>query len=160
MIFIGHQGVFMLLQEKPHFSGRGRIAKVNSVFNYLIEVKELNHLQRPPDLFPGSPKGRTVQNIHKSPFQAGYLNPEDGSTYLGDILLSVSQAQEQAQSRGHSLADEIQLLVVHGALHLLGYDHTEPEEKTRMWVTQGEILAQLGVSASVLDQANSPSTHV
>ncbi len=93
-------------------------------------------------------------------FQAGYLNPEDGSTYLGDILLSVSQAQAQAQSRGHSLADEIQLLVVHGTLHLLGYDHTKPEEKTRMWGTQGEILAQLGVSASVLDQADSPSTYV
>jgi probable rRNA maturation factor len=92
-------------------------------------------------------------------FQAGYLDPEDGSTYLGDIVLSISQAQAQAQSRGHSLADEIQLLVVHGVLHLLGYDHADPQEKARMWAAQAEILAQLGVPTSVLDQADSPSPH-
>lgn len=92
-------------------------------------------------------------------FQAGYLDPEDGSTYLGDILLSLPQAQAQAQNRGHSLAEEIQLLVVHGTLHLLGYDHAEPQEKMRMWSAQAAILSQLGVSSSVLDQAEPPSNH-
>lgn len=92
-------------------------------------------------------------------FQAGYLDPEDGSTYLGDIVLSLPQAQAQAQSRGHALTEEIQLLVVHGTLHLLGHDHAEPQEKAHMWTVQAAILAQLGVSPSVLDQAESPSTH-
>jgi probable rRNA maturation factor len=92
-------------------------------------------------------------------FQASYLDPEDGSSYLGDIVLSLPQAQAQAKSRGHSLAEEIQLLVVHGVLHLLGYDHADPQEKARMWAAQVEILAQLGVPISVLDQADSPSTH-
>jgi probable rRNA maturation factor len=91
-------------------------------------------------------------------FQAGYLDPEDGSTYLGDVIISAPQAQAQAETRGHALSDEIQLLVVHGALHLLGHDHTDPDEKARMWAAQVAILAQLGVSAQVLDAAESPPT--
>ena len=91
-------------------------------------------------------------------FHAGYLDPEDGSTYLGDVIISVPQAQVQAETRGHPLSDEVQLLVVHGTLHLLGYDHADPEEKARMWAAQAAILAQLGVGAQVLDDAESPST--
>ena len=86
-------------------------------------------------------------------FQTRYLNPEDGSTYLGDVIISVPQAQAQAEGRGHSLADEIQLLVVHGILHLLGHDHDDPHGKAHMWAAQAAILEQLGVSAQVLNEA-------
>jgi len=47
----------------------------------------------------------------------------DGETYLGDIVLSVPVAQRQAQARGHALEYELAVLLVHGFLHLLGYDH-------------------------------------
>ncbi len=70
--------------------------------------------------------------------------PED-LLYLGDIAISVPYAQRQAGRQGHSVEDEIQLLGVHGVLHLLGYDHTDDVEKAAMWQQQQLILDQLGL---------------
>jgi probable rRNA maturation factor len=78
-------------------------------------------------------------------FPASETDPETGRRYLGDILLSIPRAEAQARAAGHSLADEAQLLVVHGVLHLLGHDHAEAGEKTKMWKAQAEILHSLGV---------------
>lgn len=68
--------------------------------------------------------------------------------YLGDIAISLPRARLQAKAGGHALAHELQLLTVHGVLHLLGYDHAQPYERERMWAVQRKILAQLGVSIS------------
>lgn len=78
-------------------------------------------------------------------FPASETDPETGAHYIGDILISIPRAQAQADAAGHSLDAEVQLLVVHGVLHLLGHDHAEPEEKSRMWKAQTEILEQLGL---------------
>src|SRR5512138_2045800 len=56
-------------------------------------------------------------------FPASETDPETGARYLGDILISIPRAQEQADAAGHPLESEVQLLVVHGVLHLLGHDH-------------------------------------
>ena len=77
-------------------------------------------------------------------FPADYVDPDTNVLYLGDVIISLPQAQVQATSGGHSLKEEMQLLVVHGVLHLLGYDHMEDEEKDRMWSIQSEILRSLG----------------
>jgi len=76
-------------------------------------------------------------------FPASETDPETGVQYLGDILISIPRAQVQADAAGHALESEVQLLVVHGVLHLLGHDHAEPEEKARMWRAQSEILEHL-----------------
>jgi probable rRNA maturation factor len=76
---------------------------------------------------------------------ASETDPETGAPYLGDILISVPRAHMQAGVAGHPLESEVQLLVVHGVLHLLGHDHAEPEEKARMWKAQAEILEHLGL---------------
>jgi probable rRNA maturation factor len=78
-------------------------------------------------------------------FPASETDPETGARYLGDILISVPRAQSQAEAAGHALESEVQLLVVHGVLHLLGHDHAKPEEKRRMWKAQAEILESLGL---------------
>jgi probable rRNA maturation factor len=78
-------------------------------------------------------------------FPASETDPQTGARYIGDILLSVPRARSQAEAGGHPLESEVQLLVVHGTLHLLGYDHAEPEEKARMWKVQTEILESLGL---------------
>src|SRR5688500_14549630 len=78
-------------------------------------------------------------------FPASETDPETGAQYLGDILISIPRAQAQADAAGHPLESEVQLLVVHGVLHLLGHDHAEAEEKTHMWRAQSEILEQLGL---------------
>jgi probable rRNA maturation factor len=78
-------------------------------------------------------------------FPSSEMDPETGARYLGDILISIPRAQAQADAAGHPLVSEVQLLVVHGVLHLVGHDHGEPEEKARMWKAQAEILESLGL---------------
>ncbi len=78
-------------------------------------------------------------------FPASETDPETGARYLGDILISVPRAQAQAEAAGNPLDAELQLLVVHGVLHLLGHDHARVREKARMWKAQGEILKSLGL---------------
>jgi probable rRNA maturation factor len=78
-------------------------------------------------------------------FPAGQIDPESGEAYLGDIVISYERALAQATQAGHSVEAELQLLVVHGVLHLLGYDHAEPDEKAAMWAAQSEALTRLGL---------------
>ncbi|MEP0804373.1 MAG: rRNA maturation RNase YbeY [Chloroflexota bacterium] len=73
------------------------------------------------------------------------IDPETGSPYLGDILISLPYAAKSAAQAGHPLEAEVQLLVVHGVLHLLGHDHAKVREKARMWKAQAEILESLGL---------------
>ena len=61
---------------------------------------------------------------------------------LGDIVLCPTVAAKQAEAAGHSVEAELQLLTVHGLLHLLGYDHAEPEEEKEMFGLQDSLLAQ------------------
>jgi probable rRNA maturation factor len=75
-------------------------------------------------------------------FPAGEVDPDTDRPYLGDVIISVERAQ--AQSLSHPLEDELRLLVVHGVLHLLGYDHAEEAEKTAMWDIQRQVLHTLG----------------
>ncbi len=77
-------------------------------------------------------------------FPADDTDPDSGERYLGDILISYPRAADQAASAGHTVQDELLLLVVHGVLHLLGYDHAVPAEKTRMWEIQAQVLESLG----------------
>ncbi|HUE99276.1 MAG TPA: rRNA maturation RNase YbeY [Anaerolineales bacterium] len=80
-------------------------------------------------------------------FPASETDPETGAHYVGDILISVPRAQAQAEVAGHPLEWEVQLLVVHGVLHLLGHDHAQSEAKARMWKAQAEILEELGLGS-------------
>jgi probable rRNA maturation factor len=78
-------------------------------------------------------------------FPSDETDPETGKKYLGDIIISVPRAGQQASAAEHPLEAEAQLLVVHGVLHLLGHDHADAEEKKLMWRAQGEILNSLGL---------------
>jgi probable rRNA maturation factor len=78
-------------------------------------------------------------------FPASETDPETARRYLGDILISIPRAEEQARAAGHALDAEVQLLIVHGTLHLLGYDHAGEDDKARMWKAQAEILERLGL---------------
>jgi len=68
--------------------------------------------------------------------------PEPGPAMLGDIVLCPQFAAEQAATAGHSLGHELALLTVHGVLHLLGYDHGEPEEEKEMFSLQRQLLEE------------------
>ena len=66
--------------------------------------------------------------------------PEEG--ILGDLMLCPPVAEKQAETAGHSTEAELELLTVHGILHLLGYDHAEPEEHREMFGLQDDLLEQ------------------
>lgn len=107
----------------------------------------------------GDERVRSLNNEHRNvdaatdvlSFPADYVDPDLGHRYLGDVVISLPTAEAQAKERGHGLEEELQLLVVHGVLHLLGHDHLEKDDRQEMWSTQGDILAQLGLDLDVED---------
>lgn len=81
-------------------------------------------------------------------FPAGEPLPgQEADAYLGDIAISVPSAERQAAAKGHAVVAELQLLAVHGVLHLLGHDHLTAAEKATMWTIQAEVLERLGLGA-------------
>ncbi len=66
--------------------------------------------------------------------------PPDGVTRLGEVIISYPQAVEQAKEQGYATEKELALLIIHGILHLLGYDHEEPEEEAKMRTREKELL--------------------
>lgn len=91
-------------------------------------------------------------------FPADELDVESGARYLGDVVISIPQAKAQAKAAGHAVEAEVQLLVVHGVLHLLGHDHGESDERAKMWAVQDEILEKLDLPIRSV-QAESRSAH-
>ncbi|MBN1953439.1 MAG: rRNA maturation RNase YbeY [Anaerolineae bacterium] len=107
-------------------------------------LQELNRRYRavdtPTDVlaFPGGDEGPFVNELEQP-------------HYLGDVIVSYPRAAEQAREAGHSVLAELQLLVVHGVLHLLGHDDQPGPARARMWAAQQAILEALGVQLAWLD---------
>jgi probable rRNA maturation factor len=72
----------------------------------------------------------------------GLVNDEPEEGVLGDLVLCPAVAERQARDAGHATAAEVHLLTVHGILHLLGYDHAEPEEHKEMFDLQARLLGE------------------
>ncbi|MFC2064889.1 rRNA maturation RNase YbeY [Chloroflexota bacterium] len=77
-------------------------------------------------------------------FSSLEVDPDSKRMYLGDVIISQNRAMDQAQQAGHDVEVELHLLVVHGVLHLLGFDHAEQEQKAKMWAAQEFIMKKLG----------------
>lgn len=71
--------------------------------------------------------------------------PAGGPVLLGDVVISLERAEAQAREYGHSLEREVSFLTAHGVLHLLGYDHQDPESEARMLALTEEALSRVGV---------------
>jgi probable rRNA maturation factor len=72
----------------------------------------------------------------------GLVNEEPEEGVLGDLVLCPEVAERQGETAGHGRDAELELLTVHGILHLLGYDHAEPDEHRVMFGLQDDLLAQ------------------
>jgi probable rRNA maturation factor len=77
----------------------------------------------------------------------GLLDEEPEEGVLGDLMIAPSVAAKQGETAGHGALAEIELLTTHGILHLLGYDHAEPDEHAEMFGLQARLLEAFGSSA-------------
>ncbi len=118
-------------QETLHFASASPDASLT------ILISDDEHLRQLNRQFLGIDEPTDVLS-----FPAGYLDPDTNATYLGDVIISYPRAAEQVAAK-HPVEDELRLLAVHGALHLLGYDHAEPEDEAKMWKVQEEILERM-----------------
>lgn len=75
---------------------------------------------------------------------------DNDSPYLGDIITAYPYAVQQAQREGHAVDDSLALLVVHGVLHLLGFDHDTVENRAAMWQAQAAVLNALGILPAIV----------
>jgi len=70
-----------------------------------------------------------------------FVQPPDGVLHLGEVIISYPQAVVQAEEHRHSVKREIAILIIHGVLHLLGYEHDKPELECQMRAREAEILS-------------------
>jgi len=111
--------------------------EVGLVFTDSEVIKQLNRDYR------GVDETTDVLAFHMLPQKEvddSFALPPDGVTRLGEVIISYPQAVAQAREQGHSTERELALLVIHGILHLLGYDHEEPEEESKMRERERALL--------------------
>lgn len=111
--------------------------EVSLVFTDSETVKQLNRdyrgVDEPTDVL-------AFYMLPQKGADSSFALPPDGVTRLGEVIISYPQAVAQAREQGHSPERELALLVIHGILHLLSYDHEEPEEESKMRERERELL--------------------
>ena len=108
-----------------------RVQQLNRSYRGKDEPTDvLSFSMLPEPLVTGEPEA-------SSPF----AQPPDGVLHLGEVIISYPQAVRQAEEHRHSVRREIAILVIHGILHLLGYDHDKPELECQMTAKEKEILS-------------------
>ena len=124
--------------------------------------RRFRQIDKPTDVlaFPAAPSV-----IEFLPPQGGSHAPSVASAFrrknaespqeLGDIVISVQTARRQARDAGHSLASELKILALHGLLHLLGYDHHQQSDRTRMRRIEARLRAAGGLRAGLIERAGS-----
>ena len=111
-------------------------------------LRDLNHrylgLDEPTDVlsFGHEPFEELKAEPFDRPRTEPYVTPPDGVRRLGEVILSYPTAERQAREAGRSVQEEAAHLVVHGLLHLLGYDHEDAEDERRMRAREEEFLGQ------------------
>ncbi len=90
----------------------------------------------------GEPGPTDVLSFPMDELRSPRDDEEPAPGVLGDVVLCPQVAQRQAQAAGHPRDEELALLLTHGILHLIGYDHAEPEEHAEMFGLQARLLAE------------------
>jgi probable rRNA maturation factor len=129
------------LQRAARAEGVGAGRRVSVLVCDDAEIAELNRTFAGEDHATDVLSFSATEVRGDTPFEGG---PE-GALELGDIALSMERVIAQARSAGHSVERETAVLVIHGFLHLLGYDHTGKAEERRMFGRTEELVAGLGL---------------
>lgn len=102
-------------------------------------VQQLNKAYRAKDM-PTDVLSFTMLTESGDVTEAGFTPPPDGMKHLGEVIISYPQAIIQAEEHRHSTKREVTILVIHGVLHLLGYDHIEDEPAQQMAARELSVL--------------------
>jgi probable rRNA maturation factor len=121
-----------------HQAGGSRMTVVVTDDDY---VASLNQQYRGVD---------TPTDVLSFPADVPPVADADEAGYLGDLIIAYPYAAAQAQQQVHDLAQSLMLLVVHGTLHLLGYDHDTAERRAAMWAAQDKALEALQISTAIV----------
>ena len=99
--------------------------------------KEYRHIDKPTDVlaFTMTP----FNDYEETPF----ITPPDGLHHLGEVIISYQRAVEQARDYDNDIEQELTVLIVHGILHLLGYDHEQADEEAKMRGKEDEIIKRI-----------------
>jgi probable rRNA maturation factor len=110
--------------------------------------------------FRGIPAPTDVLSFPAEPLPAELADAldEDEPPYLGDLVIAHPYASAQAAREGHAPEDSFALLVVHGTLHLLGYDHDTAENRAQMWAAQERALLALHISPDIVPALEASGT--
>ena len=123
--------------------------EVNVSFVKESEIQQINNATRQIDKVTDVLSYPTVNNptrdILSSADFCGLINPQNNACMLGDVVICTAVAKRQAKEYGHSFKREVCFLALHGLLHLLGFDHIEPQDEKQMTQLQKEILDKFGV---------------
>jgi probable rRNA maturation factor len=103
------------------------------------QIRELNRVYRGVDAVTD------VLAFGEAAEAGNFVTPPEAVDYLGDVVVSYPRAVEQAAAYDHPAEEELAVLVVHGVLHLLGYDHEALNDGAEMWRVQSNALARLGI---------------
>ncbi len=104
-------------------------------------IREINNEHR------GIDKATDVLSFPLGDEESFDTDPETGAILLGDIVISLERAKEQAEEYGHSYRREVAFLITHSLFHLLGYDHVDSEEDEKlMFGKQDKVLEKLGIT--------------
>lgn len=113
------------------------------------EIKTLNHEYRDVDKVTDVLSFPSIDNPSRGVIDiaeyGGDLNPETWLLNLGDIVVCLPRAKQQAKEYGHSLKREVAFLALHSLLHLLGYDHMNPQDEEQMNAVQNAVLDKLNI---------------
>ena len=115
-------------------------------FVYDDEIRELNKKQRGIDEVTDVLSFPNLHNVFGKKINrknfAQDVNPENKKVFLGDVVINLNRAKEQADAFGHSLTREISYLMVHGLLHLMGFDHIDQLDSRLMRAQEELVLAK------------------
>lgn len=126
-------------------------AEIDILLTDNASIREINAEQRgidaPTDVlsFPAV-EYETPGRIPSPEEDPSLYLPEDGSLFLGDMVISVDKVREQAKEYGHSERRELAFLTAHSCFHLLGYDHETEEDMHQMETRQEAVLKSLGIT--------------
>lgn len=129
-------GQAMALEELEHSTEVSVVLVDNDYIQQLN--KTYRGLDKPTDVLSFALEEMTED-------EPDFFEAEESERVLGDIVISLERAKEQAEEYGHSFEREVAFLAVHGLLHLLGFDHIDKEDEVVMRAREENILTQLGI---------------